>query len=136
MFGPKHEPACIGLITKEPLCILRPGATLNIFRLQTVPDGSGRRMPMLDVCTVTDREMFDRIGRGESAVDVMEEHQTGIFFTSPDGFRLAWRMARQIAGGRLLPSSFHSGAVFDVVRDDGSLLLVVDPSAHHIEEVA
>jgi len=134
MFGPKHEPAFIALITGEPLGIERNGASINIFKSQLIPDGSGRRLPMIDICTVTDEEMSDRTSHGIEEIDVIEEFSSSIWFAGRSGFKDAWAIVRRIASGDVLPSNFQSGHIFTLTEDhsDPGSILIIDPSVHHI----
>lgn len=132
MFGPKHEPAYIGLITDEPGHIERNGAVINIFGSQTIPDGAGKRLPMIDICTVTDAELADRVAHGEEAIDVIDEHTSAFWFSDRATFRSAWGAVRELASGKKFPARFLVGHLNDVpVGADGALVIVA-PSAHHI----
>ena len=68
-------------------------------------------------------------------IDVIEEHQTWIWAVNRAALRAAYSLARDIAGGKLLPAQLAGMDEAEIaVRGIGGIC--ISPSRHHIAEAA
>lgn len=136
MFGPNHDPFWVGQIIGEDPFINFPRGQVFFGRSRVPGAPEGGLLAYVQPCTVTNAEIDDRVSHGEFSFDVIDEHSTTIWFTDRTSFRLAWSIARQIMAGRKFGGDFSAGMIHEFDGTTSGARLIIDPSAHHIGEVA
>lgn len=99
---------------------------IDIWRARVPSDFSCHPVPMIRV-TVTPKALIALSGDVDLEDDLDARHRTYIWFRDQKGWRSAWRLARLIAGGRLINKSLIQAEPGDV--------LVRAAAAHFAEAV-
>ena len=80
--------------------------------------------------------LVNTVAPEEEDIDVIEDHQTVMYvWGGREAFRLAYSVARELIGGKLLPARFPA---YDVtwVGINGVEGISIEPSRHHVAEAA
>ena len=80
--------------------------------------------------------LVNTVAPEEEDIDVIEDHQTVMYvWGGREAFRLAYSLARELIGGKLLPAEIAAQDV-TCIHLDGVQSITIEPSRHHVAEAA
>ena len=80
--------------------------------------------------------LVNTVAPEEEDIDVIEDHQTVMYvWGGREAFRLAYSVARELIGGKLLPAEIAAQDV-TCIHLDGVESITIEPSRHHVAEAA